>query len=581
MIPSRSRALNQRGTLSLFALVALFAACNGSNTGKGTPLVISEDETVANDTPATANTLPVGTPIRGDLSVAGDVDCFAVQLAAGHYLKIELLGTRNDQAGWDGNTNVPRLTLLDTTANANAKLREQDFSGNFSDGWGWGFHDLDMPIVKVPASGTYFIAVTQDNQLVGGGTYILRASYVSPTGVQEESEVAGLIGGGPGFVGTNDTFATAEPIHTGTIHGFHVAGELDYYSFTISSPTVVRFELNSYRNGVHDGTAFYYDPEINLFGTDGTTLLTGNDDTYFYDPAIQYEIDTAGTYFVNVDEFATGSGEYFLSFTTAAAAGSMETEPNDLSTTANTISYGSRRRGTVTTGETDFFKFSGTAGDMVRLQYFDNGNAQAATSSIVVSLVGTDGLTALGTGGDAQFQTLTTILQATGVYYVKVVGGVATTPYALELSRFHSSVYETEPNDTALAAGTLAEHVSGVITPGGDVDMYKVSLSKDQLVRFVCFASSSFTDSNGVEDYSGHGSSLAPLIELVDSEDVVVASSTSVPTNGVFTESVTDALPTAGLAVAVATAGTYYVRISAADATSGVTHYYVLEFERH
>src|SRR4029450_6590684 len=108
--------------------------------------------------------------------VAGDVDCFAIQLAAGKIVRFELFGTRNDQGGWDGNTNIPRLTVLDTDANANAKLLEHDYSGNFSDGWSHGFHDLDMPMFKVPASGIYFVAVTQDNQAVGGGSYIMRCS---------------------------------------------------------------------------------------------------------------------------------------------------------------------------------------------------------------------------------------------------------------------------------------------------------------------------------------------------------------------------------------------------------------------
>ncbi len=581
MFRSRSRLSILYSQLPLFALLVLFSACKGKNTGKGIPLALDENETPANDTPATANTLAVGTPIRGDLAVAGDVDCFAIQLAAGRVVKFELAGTRNDQAGWDANTNVPRLTILDTDLNANAKLREHDYSGNFSDGWGWGFHDLDIPLFKVPASGIYYAVVTQDNQAAGGGKYILRASYVSLSGLQQETESAALIGVAPGVVGTNDSFDTAQAIHTGTVHGFHTSGELDYYSFTISSPTVVRFELDAYRNGVNNDSSIYYDTTLHLYGTDGITQLTSNDDTYFYDSAIQFEIDTAGTYYVAVDEFDPAAGEYFLGFSTSAASGSMEAEPNDDAATANTIAYGGRRRGAIATGETDFYKFTGTAGDMVRLQYFDGGNAELGTDSIDVSLVDTDGLTALGTGGDDQLQTLTTILQTSGTFYVKVQGGAGTSPYAIELTRFHSATYETEPNDTAVEAGALGEHVAGAITVADDVDMYRVSLSKDQLVRFDCFASSSPTDSDGIDDYAGHGSSLSPLIELLDSEGVVVASSTSVPTNGTYTESVTEPLPTCALVTTVATAGTYYVRISDANALNGAAYYYVLEFERH
>jgi len=134
-------------------------------------------------------------------------------------------------------------------------------------------------------------------------------------------------------------------------------------------------------------------------------------------------------------------------------------------------------------------------------------------------------------------------------------------------------------NDTDVDSGTLRERVSGVIDPGGDVDMYHVNLNKDQLVRLVCYASDSPTDSDCADEYSGHGSDLSPVIELVDSLGVVVASSTSEPVSGCYTESVTQPLPTCGLVTTVASAGKYFVRISDAAGLSGTTYYYVLEYE--
>lgn len=565
---------SSRARLAPLAICAFLAACGSSSSDSGIPLAIDEDETIANDTPATANTLKVGTPIRGSVAVAGDVDCFALQLSAGTVVQFELFATRSDQAGWDAVPNVPRLTLLDTDLNANAKLLEHDFSGNFSDGWDWGFHDLDIPMFFVPVSGIYFIAVTQDDDTLAGGSYILRASKVSVSGLQEEVE-ARLVSG------DNDTFGTAEAIHTGTVHGFHVADELDYFSFTVSSPTVVRFAMNAYRNGVHDGTALYYDPIINLYDTDGTTLLTTNDDVYFFDSSIEYEIDTAGTYFLAVDQFAVGmSGEYFLSYATSPVGSAAESEPNEDVATADPISYNGRRNGAVDVGETDFYKFNGTAGDMVRLQYFDSGNAQGASDSITISMLAPDGVTALATGGDGELQILTTILTETGTFYVKVEGGAALTTYGIELKRFLSATWETEPNDTDVEAGTLKTRVAGVIDVSGDQDMYKVNLKLDQFVRVVCYTSNSFTDSNGDPDHAGFGSDLAPLLEIVDDAGTVVASSTSFPTNIVYTESVTQPLPTCGLAFTAAASGTYFVRISDATAGFAATDYYVLEYTK-
>jgi len=563
-----------REKLTPLAILLLLGACGGGGGGGGIPNVSSEDETTPNDTLAAANTLTIETPIRGDVSTAGDVDCFAIQLSAGRTVRFELFGTRLDQGNWDANGNVPRLTILDTDANSNAKLLEQDYSGNFSDGWGWGTHDLDIPMFHVPATGTYFVQVTQDNQSSDGGAYILRASYVSVSGPQQEAEAAGVSG-------DNDTFATAELIRPGTMHGFHVAGELDYYKFTISGPTVVRFEMNAYRNGVHNDSGLYYDTWVELMDTDGTTELTSDDDSYFYDSAIQYELTTAGTYYFVVDEYDPADGEYFLTYTASSAGGALESEPNDDAAHADSIAYGGRVRGVNSLGESDYYKFSGQAGDMVRLQYFDSDNAQSKPDDVSVSLIGTDGATALQWGGDEDFQTLTTILQETGTFYIKVENGGVDSPYALELTRFASSTYETEPNDTDVEAGVLSTRVSGVIDSAPDVDMYRVTLTKDRLARFSCYASSAATSSDGVEDLSGHGSDLAPMIELLDGTGTVVATSTSIPNLGIYAESVTDPLPTTTLATVVDTTGTYFVRISAADGASGATHYYVLEYQSH
>src|SRR5690349_5371640 len=89
-------------TLSDLALLALLSACSGGGGGTGgIPLALDENETPANDTPATANTLKLGQPMRGEVLVAGDVDCFAIHLSKKQVVRIELFGTRNDQASWD------------------------------------------------------------------------------------------------------------------------------------------------------------------------------------------------------------------------------------------------------------------------------------------------------------------------------------------------------------------------------------------------------------------------------------------------------------------------------------------------
>ena len=573
MLQNTSCAAGHGSKLVCAALLLGLAACDGKSTGKGIPSMAFEDETVPNATPASANPVALGTPIHGDLATPGDVDTFAIPLVAGRVVKFELFATRHDQNGWGAAPNVPRLTLLDTNANANAKLLEQDYSGNFSDGWSWGYHDLDIPMFLVPATGTYYVAVTQDDPTLPGSSFILRASYVSVPGLQHEDEPVVP-------TAVNDTIETAQLIRPGTMHGFHAEGDLDYYKFTVGAPSIVHFEMTAYRNGVYGGTPYYYDTEIALIDADGTTELLRNDDSIFYDSRIEYRIDVPGTYYLVVDEYDTATAPYFLTYGISALGGARESEPNDEATQADSIAYGERRSGSIDPGQEDWYRFSGRAGDMVRLQYFDGGNAQQAGGWFDVYLYDTDGLTKLDFGGDEDLKTMSTILQSSGTFYVMVSGGEGSADYTIQLTRFRSSASEVEPNGEIADAGTLSERVAGVIDADGDRDVFQIGLRKDQLVRFVCYASNYPTDSDGDGEYSGHGSDLSPFLELLDAEGNVVASSTSMPEGGVYTESVTQPLPTVGLVFTADVAGAYFVRVSDADGLGGPTHYYVIEYER-
>jgi hypothetical protein len=556
-----------RSVLALLCTAQL-AACGGGGTiGIGTAPAIAEAE--PNDSTATANAIPVGTPVQGSLATAGDVDDYSFHLAQGSIVRIELCAARADQAGWDATGNVPRLSLWGPTVAGIAKLLEHDFSGNASDGWSFGALDLDIPMFEAPVTGNYYVSVTQDDTALAGGAYELRVLYPVVTGKQEEAELQGTDGG-------NDTPATAQTITPGTLHGFHVAGGVDDYTFTIDGPTTVRFEMTAYRNGVCRGDPHYYHPKMRLLDTDGTTELASDDGSFFFDPAIQHRFTAAGTYFVEVGEFSAANSEYFLGYATSTSGTTAETEPNDSAASADGFAYGGRVSGTIDAGEVDFFKFSGTKGDMVRLQRFDIANLQGAADAVTATLLATDGATALATGGGGSFQVATAILTETGTFYVKVEPGAAATSYALELSRFQSSSFESEANDTIPTADHFTTRIAGTIDPVGDTDVFSCPLSAGRMVRFACYASNAPTGSDGDSQYSGHGSSCSPLLEVLDFTGAVYATSTSAPVS-VYTESVTDPLPTAAVSFVPAIAGIYYVRITDAAGGGGPRFTYVLE----
>jgi hypothetical protein len=547
--------------------MALLAACSGGGGGGGGGTA-TKAEVEPNDTTVTATPLSQGVVGFGDVSTPGDIDMCAVQASANTAVKIELFGTRMDQNAWDVNANVPNIIVYDP--DGTTMRVEHDYSGFLPGGsWSWGMHDLDMPLIGVGVSGTYIIAISQDDPSLPGGTYGVKVTTVPVSGVQVEAEAEGVSG-------DNDTAATAEPITPGTMVGFHVDGEHDYYKFHIASPSTVRFELTAYRNGAWNGDDDDFDTYAYLYDTDGTTELFSQDDSFFYDSAIQYQIDTPGDYYFDVTE-CCGSADtrYLLSYTRTAVSSAAESEPNDDTTTADTIAYGGSIKGTIDAGEDDYFKFSGTKGDMLRLQVIDSGNGQAMADSVSIDLLATDGLTSLSTGGDDAFQTYTTILQETGTFYVHVTPNGGLTDYRLELSRFKSATYETEPNNSIAESGTLTTSAAGVIDSIGDVDVYQFTAAKDHFVTIAVYASDSPTGSDGFEEYSGYGSDLDPLLTITDGTGTPLASSTCLPLNS-YTESITDGLPTAAVSFVAPASGRYYVNVESASGTGDASNYYVI-----
>jgi len=71
-----------------------------------------------------------------------------------------------------------------------------------------------------------------------------------------------------------------------------VDGEADVYSFVVSTPSLLSFEVTSYRNGVHRADDDYFDPVLELIAADGVTVLESNDDAYFRDSALSYQVTT-------------------------------------------------------------------------------------------------------------------------------------------------------------------------------------------------------------------------------------------------------------------------------------------------
>src|SRR5262245_888617 len=313
-------------------LLAAVASCGGGGGGGGGPAPgAAIEELEPNDTPAAAMPLAGGEFGHGAVLDGSDTDFWQGGRAAGGIVAIEGFASRLDQAGWAGGPNAARVTLLDTDG-ASVLLQQGDAE------FGWNpEQDTDIEAFRAPAAGTYFLGVDVDDVFLSGGEYLITVSSASlATPLQLDLEPAG-------GSGANDVDLAAEPIVPGTLSGFFVGDESDWYAFTVSTASLVSFTMHAHRNGVWKGDDSHYDPVIALRDS-GLTLLADNDDTFYLDSSIHHVLTVAGTYFLQVGECCpSGDSGYDLeieSVPLAAANPVSEIEPNDSPAAAQAIQFG-------------------------------------------------------------------------------------------------------------------------------------------------------------------------------------------------------------------------------------------------
>jgi hypothetical protein len=542
----------------------------------------TDAESEPNDTVATADFMPLNHAAQGTVAAPGDVDVWSFDAVSGEVIRIDLHASRVDQPGWDGACNAPRLTLIDR--DGTTKLLEHDLSGNFSLGWSGGRHDLDVPAFRIPASGEYFVQVTQDDPVAAGGEYALWVRAAGVASLVLEAEAVGA-------TGVNETPATAQAIGdpgsgTRTVLGFFVDGEADVYSFAVSAPSALSFEITAYRNGVFRADDDYVDPVLELVASDGVTVLDANDDAYFRDAALSYAVTMPGTYFLRVVESAgsAGDGAYYLAYRRTPLGSVTEGEPNDVAAQADAISYGQVRAGTTSAADPDLWRFTGTAGDMVEVWFFERENRQGAVADVTFDLLLSDGATVLSADrddGPGDLHVLRAILPTSGTFHVRALGAAAVTPYALRLLRARSAQRETEPNDTQPTADPLdgSGRAAGTIGAGGDADFFRFAVAAGELVTLSCYAEQQVPPgSDGARFLSGHGSTLRPVFTVFDAGGGVVGSSVfTPPALCTTTESVTDGLPCVTVTFVAPTSGTYAVAVEDEAGAFGPTATYVVE----
>ncbi|NUN48410.1 MAG: fibronectin type III domain-containing protein [Candidatus Brocadiae bacterium] len=545
------------GTTAYFALRARDEAGNVgavSNSAAGTtsllPVTLTVGESEPNNTGDTADPLPPGTAGHGHLDTLADLDYWSFQANAGDVFTIELFGTRMTQATWNSSNAIPLLRLLSPTGET--LLRHDRGS------WKSGDHDLDIPLFRAPSTGTYMLRL----QASGGNAVRKYAVLVRPVPLPlvHEQEAAGS-------KGANDTVEKAESLTLpATVYGWHVDNESDCYSFEVQAPSILRFEVVAYRNGISKGCG-YINPRVWVYDPSGKLALQVSD-SIFEDVEFSWLATTSGKWTVRVfdDGGSYGDGPYFLHVGASPAPAASEAEPNNGPAQANPIGYGDFRNGSVDKHTEDWFSFTGAAGDLVRVKIYDVANREDAKHHVTVDLFASDGTTEIPSSPpEGVLHTARALLRDSGTCYIRVKGTTGSgTLYSLELERFLAVAVESEPNDPPAAADVLdlAGRVSGLIAADGDVDVFSFAATSTELVTLAAYARPADVPpgSDGDSGRSGHGSTMSPKLTVRDEAGQVLATSAD-GLSKVSAESITNPLPTLEVTFVAPASGTYTVTV--------------------
>jgi hypothetical protein len=247
-----------------------------------------------------------------------------------------------------------------------------------------------------------------------------------------------------------------------------------------------------------------------------------------------------------------------------------ESEPNDTPATATPLNLTGSCQ--VATGsispaaDVDYFSFTAQPGD--KLWAFVDTSSSTADRDSILTLYGPDGTTQIeqddddGTGTNcgstiATFQSSTIAgrtLTAGGTYFLRVEDfdpGQVINSYRLSVVVTSSSTAETEPNDSAATANPIV--TSGVpigmrtaeINPLGDVDYYSVAAGA---------GSALYISADGDPERNG-GTDV--VVDLLAPDGTTVLLSVDNSDNVGF-----PAPPAESFCFSIATAGTYFVRVS-------------------
>lgn len=263
----------------------------------------------------------------------------------------------------------------------------------------------------------------------------------------------------------NNTSATANVLNVGTVAiasgAVSVVGDLDFYRFAAPANSKVWVYVDT------GGTLVsgFRDSFVDVLGTDGTTVLEGDDDdgtsnggdatveTGLGSAIAGLPITTAGNYFVRVRGFGAFPGEeqvnpykVFVVVTSAATTTISETEPNDTGSTANVLLTGTTTtaivNGSAASSAADFYSITANAGDLLYVNLDGDPERDGTGTDVSLSLRDATGATLIvnsdsinaGTASNPPAENFSFRFTTSGTFTLRVFGFGGQGSYSLMAS---------------------------------------------------------------------------------------------------------------------------------------------------
>lgn len=258
----------------------------------------------------------------------------------------------------------------------------------------------------------------------------------------------------------NDASTTGVLLTDGTPQTgvIEVAGDEDWFAFTVQAGQVMDFTLNVDDAFGQSGVFWINSPEISLLDLDFLQSGQAN---------IRYDFDTSGTYYLSVRHTGSTPGTYTVSASTLVDdyAGNVATE--------GAIEIGASISGTVNfLGDFDWFAFTYEQGDII--QFTSSSNTQLRIYDAFNNSYSVD----FGNSGSSPLVLATDLVA--GQYYIAVGSEASLTDYTVQATR----IIDDYGNDIS-TLGSLAtgESVTGRIDYQWDSDWFSITADPDAVLR--------------------------------------------------------------------------------------------------